>query len=308
MKKQLLIPLTLLLLLIISACGNNSAEKEGSSAPEEKKSETITYQSENGPIEVPADPQRVVVLSSFAGNVMALDVNLVGVDSWSKANPHFEEKLKDAEVVTDESLEKIIELEPDLIIGLSNIKNVDKLSEIAPTVTFTYGKVDYLTQHLEIGKLLNKEEEAQAWIDDFKKRAQEAGQEIKAKIGEDTTVSVIENWDKQLYVYGDNWGRGTEILYQEMKLAMPEKVKEMALKDGWYALSLEVLPEFAGDYVILSKDADTDNSFQETETYKNIPAVKNNQVFEVNAKEFYFNDPLTLDYQLDFFINSFLGK
>ena len=30
---------------------------------------------------------------------------------------------------------------------------------------------------------------------------------------------------------------------------MPEKVKEMALNDGYYALSLEVLPEFAGDYV-----------------------------------------------------------
>ena len=40
---------------------------------------------------------------------------------------------------------------------------------------------------------------------------------------------------------------------------------------------LEVLPEFAGDYVIFSKNPDTDNSFQETDTYKNIPAVKNNQ-------------------------------
>src|SRR5690606_24071598 len=135
----------------------------------------------------------------------------------------------------------------------------DKLNEIAPTVTFTYGKVDYLTQHIEIGKLLNKEKEAQAWVDDFKKRAQAAGEEIKAKIGEDATVSVIENFDKQLYVYGDNWGRGTEILYQEMHLAMPEKVKETALKEGYYALSQEVLPEFAGDYVILSKFSETDN-------------------------------------------------
>ena len=101
--------------------------------------------------------------------------------------------LKDVEEVSDESLEKIIELNPDLIIGLSTIKNVDKLNEIAPTVTYTYGKVDYLTQHLEIGKLLNKEKEAQAWIDDFKTRAQAAGEDIKAKIGEDTTVSVIEN-------------------------------------------------------------------------------------------------------------------
>ena len=168
--KKLLLPFILLLVLIISACSNEyNNKREQLTRSEEKKSETITYQSENGPIEVPADPQRVVVLSAFAGNVMALDVNLVGVDSWSKMNPRFEKELKDVEEVSDESLEKIIELEPDLIIGLSNIKNVDKLNEIAPTVTYTYGKVDYLTQHLEIGKLLNKEKEAQAWVDDFKK-------------------------------------------------------------------------------------------------------------------------------------------
>jgi iron complex transport system substrate-binding protein len=293
--------------LIISACGNESTKKEKSSDSKKEKSGTITYQSENGPVEVPANPKRVVVLSSFAGNVMALDVNLVGVDSWSKMNPNFKE-LKDVEEVTDENLEKIIELDPDLIIGLSTIKNVDKLSEIAPTVTYTYGKVDYLTQHIEIGKLLNKEKEAQAWVDDFKKRAKTTGEDIKAKIGEDTTVSVFEKFDKQFYVFGDNWGRGTEILYQEMKLAMPEKVKEVALKDGYFALSLEVLSDYAGDYVILSNNKDEDNSFQQTDTYKNIPAVKNNQLFEANAKEFYFNDPITLDYQLDFFSKSFLGK
>ncbi|MGF2614796.1 iron-hydroxamate ABC transporter substrate-binding protein [Rossellomorea vietnamensis] len=301
--KKLIMPFLLLLALLLSACGNNTGNDASADTKdkETKEPETITYESENGPVEVPADPQRVIVLSSFAGNVMALDVDLVGVDSWSKLNPRFDEKLKGVEEVTDESLEKIIELDPDLIIGLSNIKNIDKLNEIAPTVTFTYGKVDYLTQHVEIGKLLNKEEEAQKWVDDFKVRAKEAGEEIKAKIGEDATVSVLENFSKQIYVYGNNWGRGTEILYQEMELKMPEKVIESALEPGYYAVSLEVLPEYAGDYVILSKDPKQDNSFMETDTYKNIPAVKNNQVYEVNMMEFYFNDPLTLEYQLETF-------
>lgn len=307
--KKLLIPFLLLFLLIASACGNGATTEENNTATEESKTGTITYQSENGPIEVPAKPERVVVLSAFnSGSVMALGVNIVGIDSWSKMNPRYADYLENAVEVSDDSLEKIIELEPDLIIAAITNKNIDKLSEIAPTVTYTYGKVDYLTQHLEVGKLLNKEAEAQAWIDDFKQRAQKAGEDIKAKIGADTTVSVIEKWDKEFYVFGDNWGRGTEILYQEMKLAMPEKVKEMALKDGYYALSLEVLPDFAGDYLIVSKNQDADNSFMETDTYKNIPAVKNNQVFVVNAKEFYFNDPITLDFQLDYFIESFLGN
>ncbi|OAS82500.1 MULTISPECIES: iron-hydroxamate ABC transporter substrate-binding protein [Metabacillus] len=308
MKKRL-IPFILLLVLIISACGNKTTEEENnSSAPKEKEKETITYQSETGPVEVPADPKRVVLLSGFTGNVIDLGVNVVGVDVWSKTNPTFEEELKDVEEVSDESLEKIIELEPDLIIGLSNIKNIDKLSEIAPTVTYTWGKLDYLTQHEEIGKLLNKEKEAKEWVEDFKSRAQAAGEEIRAKIGEDATVSVIESFDKQLYVFGDNWARGTEILYQAMNLKMPEKVKEMALESGYYALSAEVLPEYAGDYVIFSKYSDADNSFQETETYKNIPAVKNNRVFEMSGNGASFSDPVTLEKQLEFFKKSFLAN
>ncbi|WP_342560194.1 iron-hydroxamate ABC transporter substrate-binding protein [Psychrobacillus sp. FSL W7-1457] len=307
--KKLLIPILFLLILLITACNNDEpTETNGTGKDSVEESTTITYDSEEGPIEVPADPKRVVVVSTYAGNVAALGVNLVGVDAWSKSNPQFDKYFADVEEVSEDNLEKIIELEPDLIIGLSTAKNLDKLKEIAPTVTFTYGKVDYLTQHLEIGKLLNKEKEAQEWIDDFKKRAQTAGEEIKGKIGKDTTVSVIENFDKQLYVFGDNWGRGTEIIYQEMKLAMPEKVKEMALKDGFYALSLEVLPEYAGDYIIFSKVGTQDNSFQETDVYKNIPAVKEGRVFEAVAEEFYFNDPISLDYQLAFFKENFLNS
>ena len=306
MKKWIL-PFMLLSLLLISACSSTSStEKENDTKKEE--SETFTYESETGPVEVPKDPQRVVMLSGFTGNVIELDVNLVGVDVWSKTNPTFEKELKDVAEVSEDNLEQIIELEPDLIIALSTVKNIDKLSEIAPTVTYTWGKLDYLEQHIEIGKLLGKEEEAKAWVDDFQKRVTEAGDEIKAKIGEDATVSVIEAYDKNLYVYGDNWARGTEILYQGMKLKMPEKVKEMALKDGYYALSTEVIPDYAGDYVILSKYAEADTSFQETETYKNIPAVKNGRVYEMEGNGASFSDPVTLEKHLAFFKESFLGE
>ncbi|MDE0584676.1 iron-hydroxamate ABC transporter substrate-binding protein [Planococcus sp. A6] len=309
MKKLLFLSIALLVTLALAACGSTeeTTEETGGSEGEANGAETIQYESENGTVEVPADPQRVVALA-YGGNVMSLDVPLVGIDAWAIDNPNYEPYLDGVEEVSEENLEKIIELDPDLIIGYSTLQNVDKLEQIAPTVTYTYGKVDYLTQHLEIGKLLNKEDEAQAFVDDFKERAQAAGEEIKAEIGEEATVSVIENFDKQLYVYGDNWGRGTEILYQEMGLNMPEKVEEMALTDGYYALSQEVLPEYMGDYVIFSKDSEQDNSFQETDLYQNTPAVKNDQVFEADAKKLYFNDPISLDYQLELFQEKFLGQ
>lgn len=303
--RKIMIPILLVLLTVLGACGNNSSDEKKSA---ESKTDTITYESETGPVEVPADPKRVVVLSSYAGDLIKLGVNIVGVDSWSAKNPNFKEELADAEVVANTDLEKIIELEPDLIIGLNNIENADKLQEIAPTVLFTYGKVDYLQQHIEIGKAVNKEAEATAWAEDFKERAKALGEKIKAKIGEDTTVTVVENYDKQFYLFGDNWGRGTEILYQEMGLKMPEAVANVALEPGYFAISQEVLGDYAGDYMVLSLVSNgQDTTFQNADWYKEIDAVKNDQVIVTDADAFYFNDASTLDYQLDYFEKAFLG-
>ncbi|MCY8232330.1 iron-hydroxamate ABC transporter substrate-binding protein [Priestia endophytica] len=304
--KKLLLPVMLIMILIISACGNKSAEQASGEQGKDEKQETITYQSENGPIKVPAHPKRVVVLGSYVGDLLSLDVNIVGVEEWAKKSPLFEKELKDVPVVSDEDIEKIMELEPDLIIGADTNKNLNKLKKIAPTVTYTYGKVDYLTQHLEIGKLVNKEKEAQSWIDDFKDRAKATGEEIKKKLGDDVTVTVLESYNKEIGIFGDNWGRGTEVLYQALNLKMPDKVKKMTDKQGYYMLSTELLPQYVGDYLIISKYKDQDNSYQDTSLYKEIPAVKNNRVFEADANAFMFNDPITLDYQLNFFKEHFL--
>ncbi|QXE02254.1 ABC transporter substrate-binding protein [Terribacillus sp. DMT04] len=302
--KKTAIALFGLLLLILSACG--SSDDSSASGSEKETNETVTYESETGAVEVPADPKRVVVLASYAGNVEALGVDIVGVDGWAKKSPVLAEGLEDAETVTEDDVEKILELKPDLIIGASTTKNLDKFKEIAPTVTYTYNKLDYLAQHVEIGKLLNKEEEAQKQVDDYKTRAKEVGDKIKAKIGEDTTVTVIEKYEKGIGVLGDSWGRGTEVLYQAMGLKMPEKTKEVTKKDGYMMISEEVLADYVGDYLVTSQYSDQDNSYQESELFKEIPAVKEGHLLKADANAFLFNDPLTLEYQVDFFEEEFL--
>lgn len=302
MKSYKVLVLTVLIVALFSLTACNT------STMEEETSETIIYASETGDIEVPANPERIVVLNSFvSGAVMHFDDDIVGIDAWSNGNERYHPYLEGAVEVSEENIEKILELDPDLIVAASTTNNLDKFSEIAPTVTYTYAKVDYLTQILEIGKLLNKEEEANEWIDSFKGKASEAGEKIKDQLGEDITITVAESFEKQLYVFGDNWGRGTEILYQEMGLAMPEKVEEMALEAGYHAISPEVLSDYVGDYLVLSKSSAADHSFQETELYQGIDAVQNEKVLEVEARKFYFNGPITLDYQLDIFIDFLLG-
>ncbi|GAB4074538.1 iron-hydroxamate ABC transporter substrate-binding protein [Barrientosiimonas marina] len=267
-------PFLLLLVLVLSACGSGDSSDEASDQAKEQGNEnqdeqaTRTYESQNGPVEVPKHPERVVVLSTYAGDLASLGVNVVGVDKWTKQSSVLKDELGDAEVVSSDNLEGIIDLNPDLIVGRegANTKNLDKLKEIAPTVTYEYGKLDYLEQHIAIGKLVNKEDKAKEWVEDFKQRAEKIGNKIKDKIGKDATVSVMENFNKQFYIAGQNWGRGSEIVYHAMDLTMPDKVKKATEENGYQEISTEAVPEYAGDYIVLSRAPGTDSAFQNTET------------------------------------------
>ena len=53
---------------------------------------------------------------------------------------------------------------------------------------------------------------------------------------------------------------------------------------------------------------DQDNSFTDAAWFKDLEAVKNGHLFEVNANAFYFNDPITLEHQLKFFEEKFYNN
>lgn len=295
MKKFLSFTLALALSVILGACSSEEPAGEESS-----KEETITYESEFGPVEVPENPERIVALA-YAPNLHALDIEMSGVDQWSKNNPLFEEDLEGVAEVTEAEPESILAENPDLIIAGANMENLEELEKIAPTVTYTWGKLNYLEQQIEIGKLVGKEDETRAWAEDFEKRAADIGSKIKEKHGEDTTVTVIETDGKGFYLFGEAWGRGTEILYQAMDLKMPENVQKAVSSDGYYEISQEVLAEYAGDYIVLSRGEETDMSFTYSEVWQSIPAVQNDNVIEIDTAASSYSDPTTLEYLLEIY-------
>lgn len=301
MKKRYVFYLSILLFFVLAGCQSQTNDVQESS--ESENNGTLTYESETGPVEIPANPERIVALTN-APNVHALDGPLVGVDEWTKNNPLFTEELEDVAVVSENDPESILAQEPDLIIAGSHMENVEELEKIAPTVVYTWGKLDYLEQQLEIGKLLNKEKEAEEWIDDFSERAKEAGDRIKKEHGEDVTVTVFEVDSKSFYVFGDSWARGTELLYQAMELDMPGQVKEDVMTEGYHGISLETLGEYAGDFIVLSNNNE-ENPFMESDTWQSIPAVKEDQVIEIDTKTATYSDPITLEYLLEIFEEGF---
>ncbi|RAL22073.1 iron-hydroxamate ABC transporter substrate-binding protein [Thermoflavimicrobium daqui] len=299
-KKLSLLTFTALFVIgVITAC-----RSEATSTQSDSSSKTRIYHSENGDMKVPANPKRVAVLAaSYAGNFLKLGITPIAVDEYPKNNQFYEGKLDKAEVVTSDSLEKLLKLDPDLIVTFSNDKNIKKLSEIAPTVVFTYEKYNYLEQHIEIGKLVGKEKEARAWVDQWKEKSKIESEKVKKVIGKEATAMVMEKFGKDMYIYGTNWGRGTEVIYQALGLKLPKKVQQDVVGPGYKAISAEVIPEYAGDYIFVGEGANNaENSFMKTDVWKGIPAVQKNRVIRFDSKSFWFNDPISVEKQMEIIV------
>jgi iron complex transport system substrate-binding protein len=187
-------------------------------------------------------------------------------------NPYYKDALMGVEVVGDHatvSLEKIASLNPDLIITYQE-ETYEQISKIAPTVFIPWGKYDYRERLIEIGKILNKEQQAVQWVADFNQKLEEKKTELADLIKADKKVAIFEIAGKELFLYGSSYGRGGEILYNGLGLHAPKLVEDVAFKEGWASISHEALP-----------------------------AVKAGHVFAYDVKTYYFSDAYALDKQLD---------
>lgn len=289
--KKLLIPL-IVLVLVLAACGNNSDDNSD-------KNEKKTYKQDDGKkVKVPKHPKRVVVLgTTYAGGLKQLDTNIVGVANIVDDSKVLKKKFKGVKKVDPEKVESVAKLKPDLIVTYNTDKNLKKLNKIAPTVAYDYQKHDYKDQHKELGKLVGKEDKAQKWIDDWDKKTKNDSKEIKDKLGQDTTVSIIKDFDKKVYALGKTYGHGSEVVYDSFGMKMPDKVEKATKKNDLAEISNEEIPEMAGDYVITPAAKGSKLSFEDKDYWKNTDAVKNGHTIKVDEGIYWLNDPYSMDYE-----------
>ncbi|MEC1355462.1 iron-hydroxamate ABC transporter substrate-binding protein [Bacillus sonorensis] len=297
----------LLLITALAACGNKT-ESKGSSS-DSNKEETITYKAENGTVKVPKHPKRVVVLADdYYGYLKTLGIPVVGASERVFQNPYFKGKTDGVTNIGDGmSAEKIINLKPDLIVVWTTQKvDIEKMEKIAPTVALKYGKSS-AEQLRDFGKMTGTEDKAEKWLAEWDKKVAAAKSKVQKAVG-DKTVSVMQTNGKEIYVFGDKYGRGGSIIYQDLGLKATKLTKEKAISQGpgYASISLEKLPDFAGDYMFIGpwQSGGDDGGVFETSIWKNLDAVKHGHVYKIDPIGFYFSDPISLEGQLKFITDS----
>lgn len=295
-----------LLPLLLSACGGageHNENKTGNRAASESehngpasKAEVKSVQTVNGEIEIPAHPQRIVA-EEYLGSLIPLEVIPVGAPGLALNNVYFKEDLKGVADTGDYgkmNVERILDLNPDLILS-ANSDNYAQLSKIAPTVVVPWG--DLKNAHEELtyfGELLDKQEEAAAWLKKYDERIAAARARVEQVIPADASFSILEVTDKTIFVYGDNFGRGGQPVYQALGRKPPQQVAAEMMEKQWAEISKETLPDYAGDYLVITSDNLTLEDLRKDPMWGTLPAIKNGKTYVWKEERSWYYDPVAV--------------
>lgn len=318
--KGWLLALLLALVLTITACGggsettnsHNGATEEASAnvsaAPagnaEFKKVKTVV-----GEIEIPLHPKRIVA-EEYLGSLIPLGIKPVGAPGLTLQNVYFKEALQgvaDTGVYGKMNLEKIVELDPDLILSSSS-ENYAQLSKIAPTVVVPYG--DLKNAHEELtyfGELLGKQEEAKTWLKEYDERIAAAKAKVDQALPAEASFSILEVADKSIYVYGDNFGRGGQPVYQALGRKPPAGVAAELMEKQWAELSPEMVGKYAGDYLVITSNSLSLEELRKDPLWGTLPAFKNNRVYVWKEERSWYYDPIAVLSQTEELANWLAG-
>ncbi|WP_337099164.1 ABC transporter substrate-binding protein [Paenibacillus sp. YIM B09110] len=307
-RSVLAVSLMLSLILLLSACsaGSNGGNNTNGASPTASPTNTaatstnapqaaqqaypVVIKHAKGELTLEQHPVKIAVLDTkFVDQLVTLEEQPSGSVKAAADNSDFPaylvNKLTDVKVLgtrDEPNLEAIVAMEPDLIICTEfQDKVYDSLTKIAPTIMLDFNE-DWRDTLVTIGKIVGKSEEANAVLESYKEKTAKLKEELKAKLG-DQTVALIRPRDEGIRVHTAGH-RAAAILYNDLGLSAPQQVQEQ--QDSAYEISLEALPEVGADHYFLVQDdmfKKVVEELQQSEVWKSIDAVKNNQVYDVDS-------------------------
>lgn len=317
-KSALVLSVLLSLTLVLGACSggaantgtNVNAETNASNltatatpaADKTSETSTRTISTVKGDIVVPAEPKRVVVLY-LLGDAVALGIKPIGI-SEVYDGAAFTEQLAGVENLGhwyEANPEAVMKLDPDLIIVPSE-DTYNTLKDIAPTVFIPYDQMTTEERMHKLGEVFGKEKEAQAFMDGFNSKVEASKEKLRSAGLLDKTVTIIEGDSKQMMVIENaQFGRGTQVIYEYLGMKAPEVVQkklEVSSEATSETVSMEVLPQYIGDFVLRSSYEGMED-FSSNAVWNRIPAVKDGHMIEIEFGMFYYSDLYSLNAQID---------
>jgi iron complex transport system substrate-binding protein len=251
--------LRILLVIITSvwviACNSSGVEQVGDSRNNsvELQSPPAVHVVEHGmgKITVPTNPSRIITLDEYALEcVLALQNQPVGSVIFETTPPYFQGKIQGIENLGSEgepSLEKILALKPDLILGtMLHEQTYRQLSQIAPTVLTPHkDSKDWKAALINFAEALGKTDVAEQILQDYRDRLETFKTQMGDRL-ENTQVSVVRVYPTHISLYLNNVFIGT--ILEDAGLPRPSSQDKPGAA---YEISKERIQDADGDVIFM---------------------------------------------------------
>lgn len=246
-------------------------------------------------------PERIAVLDfGYIETLLALDITPIAsvyaersLKGFGTLQPYADEvQIEELGEAKSPNLEKLVELEPDLILYTAEAENMDMelyeaASQIAPVVTFD--SPDWKTQLRDFGECLGKEEKAEAYISEIEDMIAQSREDLSAYSNKTVALMFERASDVgNFYISGSEENPVWFDSEEGIGLTPPSGYP----KTG-QLISLEGLAEMNPDYIFLfgtiqSEAEGYGQSYLSKETqassvWQSLTAVKNGNVYYLDA-------------------------
>lgn len=285
-KKFTVVLLTVIMMVTFAACRNtkNTANEENSAGVKTEDLTTkypYTLKDSNGnEVVIEKEPERII---SVAPSITELVYGLGEGDKLVGRTDYCDYPAEAANVesigsLTDPNIEKIIELKPDVVIASTHFKDdvAKKLQDLGIKIIVLYDANEFEGAYNSIstlGEILNAQDKAKDIVNTIKKDVESVKAAVEGK--EAPTVYYVVGFGKA----GDYTATGDTFIGQMIEMAGGNNIAKDAT--GW-KYSLENIIENDPEYIIVSKNYDVKAQFISTDGYKELSAVKNNKVIEMD--------------------------
>ena len=291
--------LIIILVLVLTGCSNFREV----SVSEDGETRRIMVDN-SGEMEIPADPERMVLLRPVdVLNAHLLGADISAVTAAVEDNTFVNEDLDDVEYIEYEDFEAVRDAEPDVIVTSSQDSHSTDYEKIAPTLPLnysgellsTYRDRIYLIQLNKMGVILGEQEKAAELADGWMERMTEHRRELSFDPSAHEAAVLVEG-DDGFYLYDEYSAYGTEVMYDVLNFNVAEDVEDAIGETPFDQFEVSELSGIGTDYILVNKRPETDSEALRKEL-ADAMNVDSGNILIVSADDFITNDLMSLEGQ-----------
>lgn len=202
--------------------------------------------------------------------------------------------------------EAIAAAKPDIIINYSGAEENRRLLPLAPVIELPIRTMNWREQFLLIAGIVDRRQQAEEWLLQYDERIYAINRQLDRELGNRGTAIVWEIGHNTAYCFSSSFGRGCQILYDDMGFRPPAPLVEQNISaKGFIETGIEMLAAYPADHIFITglpTYADDKKRVQrlfQSASWRKLDAVRENRVHILKESElFYGYDPLSSQAQL----------